>query len=69
MVIMVMEKMMTLTKKLSILVLIFLIAGCVKLTHEDTELGAMDKFWSVLGSGDKQYLESLKKKQKKHEEN
>ena len=59
MVIMVMEKMMTLTKKLSILVLIFLIAGCVKLTHEDTELGAMDKFWSVLG-GDTEKLEELK---------
>ena len=51
--------MMTLTKKLSILVLIFLIAGCVKLTHEDTELGAMDKFWSILG-GDTEKLEELK---------
>ena len=59
MVIMVMEKMMTLTKKLSILVLIFLIAGCVKLTHEDTELGEMDKFWSILG-GDSEKLEELK---------
>jgi hypothetical protein len=51
------------------ILMIALLVGCVKATHEDTELGAMDKFWSVLGSGDKQYLESLKKKQKKHEEN
>ena len=44
------------------IIMIALLVSCVKSTHEDTELGAMDKFWSVLGSGDKKYLESLKKK-------
>ena len=35
--------------------------GCVKATHEDTELGAMDKFWSILG-GETEKLEELKSK-------
>ena len=44
------------------IIIIALLIGCVKSTHEDTELGAMDDFWSVLGSGDTKYLESLKEK-------
>ena len=42
----------------SIMIMIFiLMIGCVKHSHEDTELGAMDRFWSVLGSGDIKELE------------
>ena len=47
--------------KNSILIIAFaLLIGCVKLSHEDTELGAMDRFWSVLGSGDISKLEEKK---------
>ena len=46
--------------KNSILIMIVaLLVGCVKATHEDTELGQMDKFWSILG-GDTEKLEELK---------
>ena len=41
------------------ILMIALLVGCVKATHEDTELGAMDKFWSILG-GDTEKLEELK---------
>ena len=44
------------------IIMIVLLIGCVKSTHEDTELGAMEQFWNVLGSGDTEYLESVKKK-------
>lgn len=54
-----MEKMMI---RNSIMIMIFiLMIGCVKHSHEDTELGAMDTFWSILG-GDTEKLEELKKK-------
>ena len=45
------------------MIMIFiLMIGCVKHSHEDTELGAMEQFWNILGSGDTEYLESVKKK-------
>jgi len=55
----IMVKMMMI--KHSILIMIFiLMVGCVKYSHEDTELGAMDRFWNVLGSGDISKLEEKK---------
>jgi len=43
------------------ILLVVLLVGCVKATHEDTELGAMDKFWSILGTGDTSVLEKKTK--------
>ena len=65
-----MEKMINLQRiKHSILmIMIVLLVGCVKATHEDTELGAMDDFWNVLGSGDTEYLENLKKEKEYEKE-
>ena len=44
-----------------LIIMVALLVGCVKHSHEDTELGAMDTFWSILG-GDTEKLEELKKK-------
>ena len=53
---------MEMIKNSIMIIMIALLVGCVKSTHEDTELGAMDEFWNILGSGDTEYLESIKKK-------
>ena len=44
-----------------LIIMVALLVGCVKHSHEDTELGAMDTFWSIMG-GDTEKLEELKKK-------
>jgi hypothetical protein len=59
---------MGMIKNSIMIIMIVLLIGCVKSTHEDTELGAMEQFWNVLGSGDTEYLESLKKKKEYEKE-
>ena len=57
--------MMTQMIKNSIMLLmVAILVGCVKANHEDTELGAMDKFWSILGTGDTSVLKEKKNEEK-----
>jgi len=46
------------------LLMVAILVGCVKANHEDTELGAMDKFWSILGTGDTSVLKEKKNEEK-----